>query len=141
MNGVCGERLQTSENRFRARDVAGATMIALENRGAICPMAQRKQEPVLANDPKSPAEGAIARAERQADGKKAMADYEAAAEAVRAKTERLRALRLARDAANPPAASKRTGTGRAAKSANKEPASKKSLADWLTEQQNSGRKT
>ena len=95
----------------------------------------------MANDPKSPAEGVIAKAERQADGKKAMADYEAAAEAVRAKTERLRALRLARDAANPPAAAKKTGSGRAAKSAKKEAAPKKSLADWLTEQQNSGHKT
>jgi hypothetical protein len=142
VTGVCGERLHTSKKRFRARDAAGATMIALENRGAVCPMTQRKEEPVLANDPKSPAEGVIAKAERQADGKKAMADYEAAAEAVRAKTERLRALRLARDAANPPAAaSKKTGTGRAAKSAKKEAAPKKSLADWLTEQQNSGRTT
>jgi hypothetical protein len=96
----------------------------------------------MANDPKSPAEGAIAKAERQADGRKAMADYEAAAAAVRAKTERLRALRLARDAANPPAVtSKKTGTGRSAKSAKKAAGPKKSLADWLTEQQNSGRKT
>jgi hypothetical protein len=141
VTGVCCERRQTSEKRFRARDVAGATMIALENRIAVCPMTHRKEEPVLANDPKSPAEGVIAKAERQADGKKAMADYEAAAEAVRAKTERLRALRLARDAANPPAAAKKTGSGRAAKSAKKEAAPKKSLADWLTEQQNSGHKT
>jgi hypothetical protein len=96
----------------------------------------------MANDLKNPAEGAIAKAESQADGRKAMADYEAAAAAVRAKTERLRELRLARDAANPPvAASKKTGTGRAAKSAKKEAGPKKSLADWLTEQQNSGRKT
>jgi hypothetical protein len=51
----------------------------------------------MANDLKNPAEGAIAKAERQADGRKAMADYEAAAAAVRAKTERLRELRLARD--------------------------------------------
>jgi hypothetical protein len=100
----------------------------------------------LANHPKNPqnnpAEGMIAKAARQADGRKATAEYEAAAEAVRAKTERLRALRLARDAANPPGAAwKKTGTGRAAKSAKKEAAPKKSLADWLTEQQNSGRKT
>lgn len=71
-----------------------------------------------------------------------MAEYEAAAEAVRAKTERLRALRLARDAANPPAAaSKKSGSGRAAKSAKKNAAPKKSLADWLTDQKNSGRNT
>jgi hypothetical protein len=54
----------------------------------------------------------------------------------------VRVLRGPRDAANPPvAASKKTGTGRAAKSAKKEAGPKKSLADWLTEQQNSGRKT
>ena len=71
-----------------------------------------------------------------------MADYEATTEAVRAKTERLRALRLARDAANPPAAaSKKTGSGRTAKSGNREAAPKKSLADWLTDQKNSGRNT
>jgi hypothetical protein len=39
------------------------------------------------------------KAQREADGKKAMAEYEAEAAATRAKTEKLRALRLARDAA------------------------------------------
>jgi len=99
----------------------------------------------LANDPdtprNNPSEGAIAKAERQADGKKAMAEYEAAAEAVRAKTERLRALRLARDAANPPAAPKKSSSGGRGKSAKKEAGPKKSLADWLTDQKNSGRNT
>jgi hypothetical protein len=105
-------------------------------------MTQTKEEPVLANDPKSPAGGAIARAQRQADGRKAAAEYEAAADAVRTKTERLRALRLARDAANPPpVAPKKSGSGSRAKSAKKEAAPKKSLADWLTEQQKSGRNT
>lgn len=101
-----------------------------------------KQEPALANNPKTPAEGQIAKAQRQADGKKAMAEYEASAEAMRAKTEKLRALRLARDAANPPAAApKKTASGRAAKPGKKEKAPKGTLADWLTEQQNSGRNT
>lgn len=47
------------------------------------------------------------KAQREQDGKKAMAEYEAAGIAMRAKTEKLRALRLARDAelaANKPAA-------------------------------------
>ena len=71
-----------------------------------------------------------------------MVDYEAAAAAVRAKTERLRALRLARDAANPPAAvTKKAGSGSRGKSAKKETGPKKSLADWLTDQKNSGRNT
>jgi hypothetical protein len=99
----------------------------------------------LADDPDNPRNkpaGAIARAERAAEGRKSMAEYEAAAEAMRAKTERLRALRLARDAANPPAAaSKKTSSGRAAKSARKDAGPKKSLADWLTDQKNSGRNT
>jgi hypothetical protein len=38
------------------------------------------------------------KAQREQDGKKAMAEYEAAGIAMRAKTEKLRALRLARDA-------------------------------------------
>ena len=49
--------------------------------------------------------------QRAADGKKAMSEYEAEAAAVRVKTERLRAQRLARDAAiaaQPAAASKTT---------------------------------
>jgi hypothetical protein len=98
----------------------------------------------LADDPdnlRNKPAGAIAKAERKAEGRKFMAEYEAAAEAMRAKTERLRALRLARDAANPPdAASKKTGSGRTAKSA-KDAGPKKSLADWLTDQKNSGRNT
>ncbi|HEY5966256.1 MAG TPA: hypothetical protein VIU42_19755, partial [Xanthobacteraceae bacterium] len=98
-------------------------------------MKGNKQEPALANNPKPPAEGQIAKAQRQADGKKAMAEYEASAEAMRAKTEKLRALRLARDAANPPAAApKKTASGRATKSGKKEKAPKGTLADWLTEQ-------
>jgi hypothetical protein len=45
------------------------------------------------------------RARQAEDGKKAMAEYEASAAATRAKTEKLRALRLAKEAAdleNPP---------------------------------------
>jgi hypothetical protein len=42
------------------------------------------------------------RAQQAEDGKKAMAEYIASAEVTRSKTEKLRALRLARDAAAPP---------------------------------------
>src|SRR5687768_8084203 len=93
-------------------------------------MRGNEQEPALANNPKTPAEGQIAKAQRQADGKKAMAEYEASAEAMRAKTEKLRALRLARDAANPPvAAPTKAGSGGKAKSAKKGKAPKGTLAD------------
>jgi hypothetical protein len=44
----------------------------------------------------------FAKLQRAQDGKRAASDYEAEMAAVRAKTERLRALRLARDAAAPP---------------------------------------
>jgi hypothetical protein len=70
-----------------------------------------------------------------ADARKAMLDYEAEAAAVRAKTERLRALRLARDAAMPPppprkAPARKPGTARKSKP--------KPLSDWLEDQKKDG---
>jgi hypothetical protein len=50
------------------------------------------------NSRKNVAQAQFARLQRANDAKKAMADYEAEAVAMRAKTARLRALRLARDA-------------------------------------------
>ncbi len=44
----------------------------------------------------------FAKLQRASDAKKATSDYESAAAALRAKTERLKALRMARDAAAPP---------------------------------------
>jgi hypothetical protein len=89
------------------------------------------------------------RARQAEDGKKAMAEYEANAAATRAKTEKLRALRLARDAAEAaapkPAAktkakAKATATATAtATKKNKAPAGK--LSDGLDEQADSGRST
>lgn len=79
------------------------------------------------------------------DGKKAMSEYEAQAAAIRAKTERLRALRLARDAAleTAPATAKSPGTK--ATRLKKQPARKKnetgaSLSEWLDAQEQSGRR-
>jgi hypothetical protein len=86
-------------------------------------------------EPTSPVPSASQRAE---DGKKAMAEYEMAAFAIRAKTERLRALRLARDAeaakTAPKAAPKK-------KSASKSAAAKRAsgtLSDWLDAQERGG---
>jgi len=91
------------------------------------------------------------RARQAEDGKKAMAEYEASAAATRAKTEKLRALRLAREAAEaaapkPPAKTKakvgaKTGAkaGKSAKTKKKAPDGK--LADWLDDQADSGRNT
>ena len=56
---------------------------------------------------KNQANAQLAKTQRLDDAKQALAEYEAAALATRAKTERLRALRLARDATSPPQATKR----------------------------------
>ena len=79
------------------------------------------------------------RARQAEDGKKAMAEYEASAAATRAKTEKLRALRLARDAAElaakPPAKPKTKSTKTKKKAADGK------LADWLEDQVESGHNT
>jgi hypothetical protein len=62
-----------------------------------------EQETTLANNSKSAQERAEAnfkKDQRARDGAKAMAEYEAAGVAMRKKTERLKALRLAKEAAD-----------------------------------------
>jgi hypothetical protein len=84
------------------------------------------------NSNKSQANAQFAKLQRADDAKKAMSDYESEAVALRKKTERLKALRLARDAAAPPlepAAPKR-------KAAKK---SKSTLSDFLAGQAKEGR--
>jgi hypothetical protein len=87
------------------------------------------------------------RARQAEDGKKAMAEYEASAAATRAKTEKLRALRLAKEAAElaapkPPAKTKaKAGAKTATKSVKKKKAPDGKLADWLDDQADSGRNT
>ena len=72
----------------------------------------------------------FAKLQRANDAKKATSDYDSAAAALRAKTERLKALRLARDAAAPaPAAPKRSAKKK----------SKGRLTDWLDGQAKEGR--
>jgi hypothetical protein len=78
----------------------------------------------------------FAKVQRANDAKKATFEYETAAVALRAKTERLKALRLARDAAAPqpkPALPKR-------KSAGKKKGNSASLADWLDGEAKEGRR-
>ena len=76
----------------------------------------------------------FAKIQRAEDAKKATSEYESTAAALRAKTERLKALRLARDAAaQPPVAA-----------APKRKAKKKStgsLSDWLDGQAKEGRQS
>jgi hypothetical protein len=81
---------------------------------------------------KNEANAQFAKLQRADDAKKAMLDYESAAVATRKKTERLKALRMARDAAAPapePAPPKQ-------KAAKK---SKRSLSDFLSGQAKEGR--
>jgi hypothetical protein len=82
---------------------------------------------------KHEANAQFAKLQRAEDAKKATSEYETASAALRAKTERLKALRLARDAAAPgkePAAPKRKGKKN----------SKGSLSDWLDGQAKEGRR-
>ena len=77
------------------------------------------------------------KAQRAEEGKKAMAEYESAAVALRAKTERLKALRLEKEAAEgltsdePAAATK--------KPARKVKAKPASLSGWMKDQADGGR--
>jgi hypothetical protein len=94
----------------------------------------------MADEVKNDKASADARKLQQAeDGKKAMLDYEAQAVAVRAKTEKLRALRLARDAATPPPAPAKTRTSAGKKAPKAAKAKPRPLADWLDEQRKDGR--
>ena len=89
---------------------------------------------------KNEANARFAKTQRQDDAKQAMAEYEAAAAATRAKTERLRALRLAREAASPPAAAKKRKTAAAKKGKPGSAQSSGNLADWLDDQAKQGRR-
>jgi hypothetical protein len=105
------------------------------------------------------AKGDRERAEAQFDkklqaqqaGAKAMSEYEAAGAAVRARTAKLRALRLAKEAADREAAGKeaagkpRAGQAPAGKAATAkkkkvEPEEKPALSDWLAGQKAQGRR-
>jgi len=108
-------------------------------------------------DKKPEAQGAFKKARQEGDAKKAMAEYEAQAIAIREKTERLRALRLAREAemaaSAPPkrkpavrkSASGAGTSGRSSSTPGKRGKAEKrspgTLADWLSQQDRSGRRT
>jgi hypothetical protein len=109
----------------------------------------------MADNPKADKASTELRKQQQAaDGKKAMLDYEAEAAAVRARTEKLRALRLARDAAAPPAQPKPLVRKRSAQTANaaagrsagtaagraKAKPKAQPLSDWLDQQKKDGRR-
>jgi hypothetical protein len=91
---------------------------------------------------KNQANAQLAKTQRLDDAKQALAEYEAAALATRAKTERLRALRLARDAASPPQATKRkSAPAKKGKNGGKSSGDNSGrLADWLDDQAKEGRR-
>jgi hypothetical protein len=82
---------------------------------------------------KNEANAQFAKLQRADDAKKAMLDYESAAVATRKKTERLKALRMARDATAPQPATPAPPKQKAAKKA------KGTLSDFLAGQAKEGR--
>jgi len=104
-------------------------------------------EVVVSGSPEDPGERAALKQHKkqqaQEAGAKAMSDYEAANQATREKTARLRAMRLAQEASDrekavpPPATKKVSGAKKkSSKSAQKEP-----LSDWLKAQRGEGRRS
>ena len=78
----------------------------------------------------------FAKMQRAAIAKKGPSDYETRAGALRAQTEKLKALRLARDAANPPPP---PAAPRKRRAKSKGPSG--SLSDWLNGQAKEGRRS
>ena len=75
--------------------------------------------------------------QRAEDGKKAMSEYESQGAALRANAERLKALRLARDATEQAAAN--TGFVYEEKPARKKKAAAAPLSEWLKAREGGGR--
>ena len=80
----------------------------------------------------------FAKLQRAEDAKRATSEYETAATALRAKTERLKALRLARDAEL--AAAPKPSTPARKTIARKKKVSSGSLSDWLATEAKEGRR-
>jgi hypothetical protein len=97
-------------------------------------------EAALADDLKKmqAADSQFRKMKQAEDGKKAMLEYEAEAAASRAKTLKLRELRLAKEAADVAAAAASPPPKKAAKKVKRAPVA---LTDWMKDQQGSGRKS
>ena len=90
----------------------------------------------MAESRKNQAEAEFKKTQRAQDGRKALSEYEAEAVAVRARTAKLRALRLARDAAE--AAAAPAATVPAKKGGRKAKSAPASLSGWLKDREGSG---
>jgi predicted lipoprotein with Yx(FWY)xxD motif len=93
------------------------------------------------NSKKDEAQSQFKKVQRAEEGKKAMSEYESERLAVQAKTVRLKALRLARDAELAAAAPAKPTVVKAtkAKTGKSTKASGATLSDWLEDQESSGR--
>jgi hypothetical protein len=90
----------------------------------------------LMDDKPTAQQKALAAQQRKTEGGKALAEHRAREEAINRNTERLRALRLARDAEAP----SEPGSARK-RAAERNQKSKASLSDYLKRESDSGRKT
>jgi hypothetical protein len=112
---------------------------ALRNTGSIAMSGPRPKEIGLSDDSKTQrADAQFRKLQRAEDGKKAMSEYEAEGVAMRAKTAKLRALRLARDSAEQAAAPPPSVP---VKKAKKKKLAAGSLSDWMKAREDSGRNT
>jgi hypothetical protein len=99
----------------------------------------RPKEIGLPDDSKTQrADAQFRKLQRAEDGKKTMSEYEAEGVAMRAKTAKLRALRLARESAEQAAAPPPSALVKKAKK--KKPAAG-SLSDWMKAREDSGHNT
>ena len=89
---------------------------------------------------KDQANAQFSKLQRAEDGRKAMSEYESDSVALRAKTERLKALRLARDAAAPAAAPQQAAATMKQPGKQKKPKSA-TLSEWLDDQKASRRRS
>lgn len=93
---------------------------------------------------KQEAQSHFKKAHQQGDAKSGVAEYEARAAAIRERTEQLKALRLAREASVQAAAPKPKPKAAVRKSTGKADKGKRTtatLAEWLDQQGNSGRRS
>lgn len=103
-------------------------------------MTFEQQEIALVDSPKMmQANAKFRKLQRAEDAKKNLSEHEANEAAIRAKTARLKAARLARDAAEQAAAPAATTVPVKKKVAKKKKGASGSLSDWLKDQQSSGR--
>ena len=92
----------------------------------------------MTKEDRNRADARFNKAARSAGGARAgMAERDAALKAVTDNMAKLKALRLAREAAEPPAVAPKKARAKPKKSADKGPA----LSDWLAGQQSGGRRT